>query len=128
MSGSTCSHSGSRDHRLLVTGPRPEKVSTIRLGHYVFEVQGRQPTPSPNTWCQDYKNIRDEQCRRIAGSRGGATGGVRYPADPKATDAKSPRNYNRDLYECERQATFADVGTKQQVFDNCMKARGYKEK
>ena len=47
---------------------------------------------------------------------------------PKATDATSARNYNRDLYECERQATFADVGTKQQVFDNCMKARGYKEK
>ena len=47
---------------------------------------------------------------------------------PKATDATSPRNYNRDLYECEHQATFADVGIKQQVFDNCMKARGYKEK
>jgi len=26
---------------------------------------------------------------------------------PKATDATSPRDYNRDLYECERQATFA---------------------
>jgi NADH:ubiquinone oxidoreductase subunit 3 (subunit A) len=47
---------------------------------------------------------------------------------PKAIDAASPRDYNRDLYECERQATFAGVGTKQQVFDNCMKARGYKEK
>lgn len=46
----------------------------------------------------------------------------------RATDTTSPRNYNRDLYECERQATLADVGTKQQVFDNCMKARGYKEK
>ena len=26
---------------------------------------------------------------------------------PKATDATSPRHYDRDLYECERQATFA---------------------
>jgi hypothetical protein len=37
-------------------------------------------------------------------------------------------NYDRDLYECTRQATFADVGIQQQVFDNCMRARGYKEK
>jgi hypothetical protein len=28
----------------------------------------------------------------------------------------------------EIQATFADVGIQQQVFDNCMSARGYKEK
>jgi hypothetical protein len=40
----------------------------------------------------------------------------------------SQRNYNRDLYECERHATFAGRDNKQQVFDNCMKARGYKEK
>jgi hypothetical protein len=46
---------------------------------------------------------------------------------PKSIDTTSPRNYNRDLYECEREATFAGVGTKQRVFDNCMKARGYKE-
>jgi hypothetical protein len=38
------------------------------------------------------------------------------------------RNYNRDLYECERKAAFADAGTKSQVFDNCMKARGYRQK
>ena len=37
-------------------------------------------------------------------------------------------NYDRDLYECEREATFAGAGNKQRVFDNCMKARGYKEK
>jgi hypothetical protein len=37
----------------------------------------------------------------------------------------SQRNYNRDLYECEREATFAGRDNKQQVFDNCMKARGY---
>jgi hypothetical protein len=41
---------------------------------------------------------------------------------------KSQGNYDRDLYECTRQATFADVGIQQQVFDNCMRARGYKEK
>ena len=35
------------------------------------------------------------------------------------------RNYNRDLYECERDATFADRDNKQQMFDNCMKAREY---
>jgi hypothetical protein len=32
------------------------------------------------------------------------------------------------LYECEREAAFADAGTRSEVFDNCMKARGYKEK
>jgi hypothetical protein len=45
-----------------------------------------------------------------------------------SSDTKSQGNYDRDLYECTREATFADVGTKQQVFDNCMKARGYKQK
>jgi hypothetical protein len=47
---------------------------------------------------------------------------------PRSTEPAGQRDYNRDLYECEREATFAGVGTKQQVFDNCMKARGYKQK
>jgi hypothetical protein len=47
---------------------------------------------------------------------------------PGSNEPKSQRNYNRDLYECEREATFAGAGNKQQVFDNCMKARGYKLK
>jgi hypothetical protein len=34
-------------------------------------------------------------------------------------------NRDRDLYECEREATFASGDNKQQVFDKCMKARGY---
>jgi hypothetical protein len=44
---------------------------------------------------------------------------------PESNEPKSQRNYNRDLYECEREVTFVGVGNKQQVFDNCMKARGY---
>jgi len=44
------------------------------------------------------------------------------------SDTKNPSNYNRDLYECQREATFAGRDNKQQVFDNCMKARGYREK
>ena len=36
--------------------------------------------------------------------------------------------YDRDLYQCQREATFAGSGNKQQVFDDCMKARGYKPK
>jgi hypothetical protein len=47
------------------------------------------------------------------------------PSDPKN---KSDNNRFRDSYECEREAAFADAGTKSQVFDNCMKARGYKPK
>jgi hypothetical protein len=43
-------------------------------------------------------------------------------------DQSTTKNRDRDLYECEREATFADGGTKSQVFDNCMKARGYKQK
>ena len=35
------------------------------------------------------------------------------------------RNYNRDMYECEREAIFAGRDNKQQVFDSCMKTRGY---
>jgi hypothetical protein len=45
---------------------------------------------------------------------------------PGLSDTKSQRNYNRDLYECEREATFSGRrDDKQQVFDSCMKARGY---
>ena len=47
---------------------------------------------------------------------------------PGSSDTKNPSNYNRDLYECQREATFAGRDNKQQVFDNCMKARGYREK
>jgi hypothetical protein len=47
---------------------------------------------------------------------------------PGLSDTKNPSNYNRDLYECQREATFAGRDNKQQVFDNCMKARGYREK
>ena len=45
------------------------------------------------------------------------------PSGVSAT--KSQGNYNRDFYECEREATFAGGDNKQQVFDKCMKARGY---
>jgi hypothetical protein len=37
----------------------------------------------------------------------------------------SSDTYNRDSYECTREAIFADFSTQRQVFDNCMKARGY---
>jgi hypothetical protein len=47
---------------------------------------------------------------------------------PGSNEPKSESNYNHDLYECTREATFADIGTKQQVFDNCMKAKGYRPK
>jgi|GEM_PF-1054263 len=40
-------------------------------------------------------------------------------------EPQSQRDYNRDLYECEREATFAGGDNKQQVFNSCMKARGY---
>jgi hypothetical protein len=33
----------------------------------------------------------------------------------------------RDMYECEREAAFADAGTKSQVFDNCIRARRSKQ-
>ena len=44
---------------------------------------------------------------------------------PGLSDTKSQRNYNRDMYECEREAIFAGRDNKQQVFDSCMKTRGY---
>jgi hypothetical protein len=43
-------------------------------------------------------------------------------------EPRSERDYNRDLYECEREATFAGPENREQVFDDCMKARGYKKK
>ena len=47
---------------------------------------------------------------------------------PGSNEPKSQDNYDRDLYECEREAAFAGAGNKQQFFDNCMKARSYKLK
>ena len=49
---------------------------------------------------------------------------------PGMSDTKSQtiKDRFRDLYECEREAAFADAGTRSEVFDNCMKASGYKEK
>jgi hypothetical protein len=35
------------------------------------------------------------------------------------------KDRDRDLSECEREAAFAGAGDKRQVFNNCMKARGY---
>ena len=46
-----------------------------------------------------------------------------------STDTKNHTRNDRlrDSYECEREAAFADAGTKSQVFDNCMKARRAKQ-
>jgi hypothetical protein len=35
------------------------------------------------------------------------------------------KDRDRDLSECERESAFAGAGDKRQVFDKCMKARGY---
>ena len=39
----------------------------------------------------------------------------------------SSETYDRDSYECTREAIFADVGIQEQVFDDGMKARGYQK-
>jgi hypothetical protein len=38
------------------------------------------------------------------------------------------KDRDRDLSECERESAFAGAGNKRQVFDNCMKARGYTQR
>ena len=40
-------------------------------------------------------------------------------------EPQSQRDYNRDLYECERESALAGAGDKRKPFDSCMKARGY---
>ena len=40
-------------------------------------------------------------------------------------EPQSQRDYNRDLYECERESALAGAGDKRKAFDNCMKAMGY---
>jgi len=47
------------------------------------------------------------------------------PSGPSDTKNQSGNDRFRDLYECEREAAFARGDNKQQVFDSCMKARGY---
>ena len=41
------------------------------------------------------------------------------------TNSQINKDRDRDLYECERESAFAGAGDKRQVFDKCMKARGY---
>jgi hypothetical protein len=56
-------------------------------------------------------------------SRRGDVCRMRQPAAPSKTD----NDRFRDLYECEREAAFAEAGAKSQIFDNCMRARGYRQ-
>src|SRR5262245_42368888 len=47
------------------------------------------------------------------------------PSGSSDTKNQGDNDRFRDLYECEREAAFARSDNKQQVFDSCMKARGY---
>jgi hypothetical protein len=40
-------------------------------------------------------------------------------------ELQSQRNFDRDFYECVCEATVEGADDMQQVFDDCMKARGY---
>ena len=53
---------------------------------------------------------------------GGSNGYVIRLSIPKSQLSK---NRDRDLSDCESETAFAGAGDKRQVFDNCMKARGY---
>jgi len=47
------------------------------------------------------------------------------PSGLSDTPKSQIKDRDRDLYECERESAFAGAGDKRQVFDKCMKARGY---
>ena len=47
------------------------------------------------------------------------------PSGLSDTKSQTNKDRDRDLYECERESAFAGAGDKRQVFDKCMKARGY---
>jgi hypothetical protein len=47
------------------------------------------------------------------------------PSRSDTSKSQINKNRDRDLSECEREAAFAAAGDKRQVFNNCMKARGY---
>ena len=55
---------------------------------------------------------------------GGSNGYAIRLSTPKS---QLNKNRDRDLSDCESEAAFAGAGAgdKRQVFDNCMKARGY---
>src|SRR5262245_39806853 len=60
--------------------------------------------------------------------------GHRGPMTPEEQEAAG-KNIDRqriesrsNVYECERESAFAGVGNKRQVFENCMKPRGYTQK
>ena len=47
------------------------------------------------------------------------------PSGLSDTPKSQIKDRDRDLSECERESAFAGAGDKRQVFDKCMKARGY---
>ena len=53
---------------------------------------------------------------------GGSNGYAIRLSTPKS---QLNKNRDRDLSDCECEAAFAGAGDKRQVFDKCMKARGY---
>src|SRR5215813_9468916 len=75
-----------RDCRLACYQTKAENALTVRSNRYVFEVHGVALSYRhlAHMALRLYKNVRYGQCRRIASGCGGATSGVRYPADPKS--------------------------------------------
>jgi hypothetical protein len=47
------------------------------------------------------------------------------PSGLSDTPKSQIKDRDRDLSECERESAFAGAGDRRQVFDKCMKARGY---
>jgi hypothetical protein len=47
------------------------------------------------------------------------------PSGLSDTPKSQIKDRGRDLSECERESAFAGAGDKRQIFDKCMKARGY---
>jgi len=72
----------------------------------------------------------------ITGSCGDITCGMRLPTASHPTiqqpsglsdtpKSQINKDRDRDLSECERESAFTAAGDKRQVFDKCMKAKGY---
>src|SRR5262245_8897717 len=90
----------------------------------MITIPGSRPVPAAAYDQPGMINQPDYQ--GSSGHRGHMT-----PEEQQAAGKKNDRHRiqcRSTVYECEREAAFAGVGNKPQVFENCIKPRGYTQK
>jgi hypothetical protein len=51
-----------------------------------------------------------------------------YDSGTTNSETKSANTFNRDAYDCEREAALSGAGSKAEAFNSCMRSRGHTPK